>query len=325
MEKIIQNEGFQPSSQMKWDTPSKLHLMLKYIVICASLWYGLYACSGAYSKDHCIDWGEIGNSQKDEVIHYYTRNCNGLGRVYLLFDGIRGYGSYDKKTAYKDYLDKCNDRIFTGVSLFIILLAISTFLPLKKFPPKTKLSEYCDYIQPFKRSDKYVIYIWKNKWGVMDVENYKPAIDPIYDHLEWLVKNEKLICTINGQESYITVKNRRVYYEELSDKTKNNKPLYLFLSICVVSGTVFALYNLFDGEPYNSNIETIELNQNGSNVSFTGSSNFRKTTYRCGICGCEGYWGYEHGNGAYEGSCSNTRPGGHSCGHSPQQHNLKQW
>ncbi len=159
----------------------------------------------------------------------------------------------------------------------------------------------------------------------MDVENYKPAIDPIYDHLEWLVKNEKLKCTINGQESYITVKNRKVYYEALSDKTKNNKPLYLFLSICVVTVIVYALYNLFEEDPYVSDVGTNDQNQNSSNVSFTGSANFRKTTYRCGICGCEGYWGYEHGNGAYEGSCSNTRPGGHSCGHSPQQHNLKQW
>lgn len=325
MEIELQHEGFQPSDQMKWDSPSKLHLILRYIVICVSIWYGLYALSGNYCKNHNYD-STFKFNKEDQVIHQYWSSSNDMGFIFMvLYKHVIGCKSYDEKVAYTDYINKCNDRISTGVPLFLLLLVLSAFLPLKKFPPKIKISEYCDFIQPFKRSDKYVLYIWKNKWGVMDVENYKPAIDPIYDHLEWLVKNEKLICTINGQESYITVNNKRVYYEELSDKTKNNKPLYLFLSICVVSGIVFALYNLFDGEPYNSNIETIELNQNGSNVSFTGSSNFRKTTYRCGICGCEGYWGYEHGNGAYEGSCSNTRPGGHSCGHSPQQHNLKQW
>ncbi len=53
---------------------------------------------------------------------------------------------------------------------------------------------------------------------------------------------------------------------------------------------------------------------------------FVKTKNKCSKCsGCSGYWGYKHGNGTYEGSCSNTDGHGHTCGHSPEKHGLKKW
>lgn len=56
-----------------------------------------------------------------------------------------------------------------------------------------------------------------------------------------------------------------------------------------------------------------------------GSTSFKKTSYRCDKCSCKGYWGYKHGNGTYEGKCSNRDAGGHTCRHSPQQHGLREW
>lgn len=54
---------------------------------------------------------------------------------------------------------------------------------------------------------------------------------------------------------------------------------------------------------------------------------FVKTNARCkkSNCSCSGYWGYKHGNGTYEGNCSNTDGHGHTCNHGPEQHGLKKW
>lgn len=55
------------------------------------------------------------------------------------------------------------------------------------------------------------------------------------------------------------------------------------------------------------------------------SATFTKTKYRCDKCNCSGYWGYKHGNGTYEGNCSNRDSGGHTCRHSPVHHGLRKW
>lgn len=52
---------------------------------------------------------------------------------------------------------------------------------------------------------------------------------------------------------------------------------------------------------------------------------FVKTKNKCSKCSCSGYWGYKHGNGTYEGNCSNTDAHGHQCGHGPEKHGLRKW
>lgn len=52
---------------------------------------------------------------------------------------------------------------------------------------------------------------------------------------------------------------------------------------------------------------------------------FVKTSNKCSKCSCSGYWGYKHGNGTYEGACSNSDSHGHKCGHGPEKHGLKKW
>lgn len=54
---------------------------------------------------------------------------------------------------------------------------------------------------------------------------------------------------------------------------------------------------------------------------------FVKTSNRCqhSSCSCSGYWGYKHGNGTYEGNCSNSDGHGHTCGHGPEKHGLRKW
>lgn len=53
---------------------------------------------------------------------------------------------------------------------------------------------------------------------------------------------------------------------------------------------------------------------------------FVKTKNKCSKCsGCSGYWGYKHGNGTYEGACSNSDGHGHTCKHGPEKHGLKKW
>ena len=62
------------------------------------------------------------------------------------------------------------------------------------------------------------------------------------------------------------------------------------------------------------------------NISFQGSDKrYVETHYECKRCSCDGYHGYKHSNGAYEGDCMNTDKWGHSCGCSPEAHGLKRW
>ncbi len=71
-------------------------------------------------------------------------------------------------------------------------------------------------------------------------------------------------------------------------------------------------------------ITVIVNNQN--NPSFRQSSKrFVKTEYECEECSCDGYWGYYHSNGTYEGKCSNTDRWGRKCNHTPEDHGLRSW
>lgn len=75
-------------------------------------------------------------------------------------------------------------------------------------------------------------------------------------------------------------------------------------------------------------IPTISSDDNtsgGYHVIFKGST-FEKTKAKCSKCSrCSGYWGYKHLNGTYEGDCRNSDGHGHTCGHSPQCHGLREW
>ena len=62
------------------------------------------------------------------------------------------------------------------------------------------------------------------------------------------------------------------------------------------------------------------------NPSFQGSNRrYVETSYDCDECSCDGYYGYKHTNGTYEGACQNTDKWGHRCGHSPEDHGLRSW
>jgi len=52
---------------------------------------------------------------------------------------------------------------------------------------------------------------------------------------------------------------------------------------------------------------------------------FVKTKNKCSKCDCNGYWGYKHNNGTYEGNCSNSDGHGHTCNHGPEKHGLRKW
>lgn len=52
---------------------------------------------------------------------------------------------------------------------------------------------------------------------------------------------------------------------------------------------------------------------------------FKKTKNKCTKCSCKGYWGYKHGNGTYEGNCSNTDSWGYTCKHGPEKLGLRKW
>ena len=41
-------------------------------------------------------------------------------------------------------------------------------------------------------------------------------------------------------------------------------------------------------------------------------------------CKCDGYVGYETPSGAYKGPCQNSDGWGHTCGHSPREHGLRE-
>ena len=62
------------------------------------------------------------------------------------------------------------------------------------------------------------------------------------------------------------------------------------------------------------------------NHSFQGSNRkYEETHHDCDECSCDGYYGYKHTNGTYEGDCQNTDQWGHRCGHSPEHHGLRRW
>lgn len=71
------------------------------------------------------------------------------------------------------------------------------------------------------------------------------------------------------------------------------------------------------------------ITQRGGENNYTYSSDkyrtFVKTRNKCSKCSCSGYWGYKHGNGTYEGNCSNSDGWGHTCGHGPEKHGLRKW
>lgn len=77
--------------------------------------------------------------------------------------------------------------------------------------------------------------------------------------------------------------------------------------------TTYSIYNAQDS------VYSTKGNGLKSNKTFV------KTRNKCSKCSCSGYWGYKHGNGTYEGNCSNTDSHGHRCGHGPEKHGLRKW
>lgn len=86
----------------------------------------------------------------------------------------------------------------------------------------------------------------------------------------------------------------------------------LLFGICMAVCTIVLSVNMM------VNVEASTLNNDKYRT-------FKKTKNKCTKCSCSGYWGYKHGNGTYEGNCSNSDSWGHACGHGPEKHGLKKW
>lgn len=91
---------------------------------------------------------------------------------------------------------------------------------------------------------------------------------------------------------------------------------------------MFATYG-YIGEGKQPALDYITTTDNDFSYSNSNGDKYRtfvKTRNKCSKCsGCSGYWGYKHGNGTYEGNCSNYDGNGHICGHGPEKHGLRKW
>lgn len=82
--------------------------------------------------------------------------------------------------------------------------------------------------------------------------------------------------------------------------------------------------------PKATTMSTVSNNNEDMVIAFapqTPTVKFVKTKNRCkkSLCKCSGYWGIKHDAGTYEGYCRNTDGYGHSCGHGPRDHGLRQY
>lgn len=91
-------------------------------------------------------------------------------------------------------------------------------------------------------------------------------------------------------------------------------------AIVAVAGIALMVQSFTAPEPTSSAVPA-------TTSSSAKTKNLVKTKNKCtkSNCSCSGYWGYKHGNGTYEGACSNTDGHGHTCGHGPEKHGLKKW
>lgn len=127
--------------------------------------------------------------------------------------------------------------------------------------------------------------------------------------------------------SSLSVMPGTTYHEAviIPDKTKM-KIIYTF-GFMGFDVRMYATYG-YIGEGKQPAMDYVSEKESEFSYSHSGDRyrTFVKTKNKCSKCdGCSGYWGYKHGNGTYEGRCSNTDGHGHTCGHGPGKHGLRKW
>lgn len=159
----------------------------------------------------------------------------------------------------------------------------------------------------------------------------------------------------NGDNSSITMMDGTIWEYSYTDNKKNSHYKYKGSSLSTMPGTTYheaiiipdrtkmqIIYTFgfmgFDvkmyatygyiGEGKDPAMDYVSEKETEFSYSLNGDRyrTFVKTKNKCSKCsGCSGYWGYKHGNGTYEGRCSNTDGHGHTCGHGPEKHGLRKW
>lgn len=97
----------------------------------------------------------------------------------------------------------------------------------------------------------------------------------------------------------------------------------------VREGKITGIYSTHIIEDKQTTLEQLTLKKENYKYNYGNTSDryrtFVKTRNGCSKCDCSGYWGYKHGNGTYEGRCSNSDEHGHNCGHVFEKHGLRKW
>lgn len=143
-----------------------------------------------------------------------------------------------------------------------------------------------------------------------------------FDHID-----NKNNLHYNYKGSTLSTMPGTTYHEAvvIPDKTKL-RIIYTF-GMMGLNVKMYATYG-YIGEGKQPAIDYVSEKDQEFSYSTSGDRyrTFVKTRNKCSKCsGCSGYWGYKHGNGTYEGSCSNTDGHGHTCGHGPEKHGLRKW
>ena len=117
--------------------------------------------------------------------------------------------------SYTEYLSRARRDYY--MSIFTCLLIASAILTVllsffinsrkkEKLSKAKSLSSLADYIQEYKyggtkKHPKYVFFVKDNKFGVMNVTEFKVAIPAQYDEIAWREPNRILTVT-KGNETY---------------------------------------------------------------------------------------------------------------------------
>lgn len=96
--------------------------------------------------------------------------------------------------------------LFSVLSIILCLHIYKLFTKHKELEPQTPLPKLADYIQEYKyggtsKHPKYVFFVKDNKFGVMNVTEFKVAISAQYDEIAWREPNRILTVT-KGNETY---------------------------------------------------------------------------------------------------------------------------
>lgn len=143
----------------------------------------------------------------------------------------------------------------------------------------------------------------------------------IKQNVQFQMGNVKLVSTEispYGELSYVTA--------DIKVSGPVNYTITDSFHLC--EGKIIGIYSAHIDECKQPTLELTPKNKNDNynyGSTFGRYRTFVKTRNGCSKCDCSGYWGYKHGNGTYEGSCSNSDGHGHTCVHGPEKHGLRKW